>query len=178
MERNIKKNSFLEVSQIEPEVLRRFLINEVGEKAKDKLYNYLKDLGESYPRFDDWFYNVVIPEVELKNQEREIIIVVSELEGSKKVVLTGIAILKKNKLEKKICTFRIHEDYRNHGIGTELFEECFKYLGTRKPIITISQDRKEIFEKHIENYEFEERQMLKDYYKQGSIEYVYNGFLK
>lgn len=177
MKTKVEKNFYYRVSQIEPEVLRHFMINEVGEKAKEKLYNYLRDLAESYPQFDDWFYNVVIPEVELKNGEREIIIVLSELKGSSKAMLTGIAILKKKELEKKICTFRVHENYRNQGIGTELFEKCFEYLDTRKPIITISDNRKEIFKKHIINYKFEETQILKDYYKKGSIEYVYNGFL-
>lgn len=177
MKEKIKYNYYHLVSQTEPEILRRFLINEVGEKAKEKLYNYLKDLAESYPQFDDWFYNVVIPGVKLGDGGREIIIVLSELENSPKVVLTGIAILKKEQFEKKICTFRVHEDYRNQGIGTELFEKCFEYLETRKPIITISGDRKDMFEKHILIYKFEETQILKDYYKEGSIEYVYNGFL-
>lgn len=178
MKTKIEKNYYYRVSEIEPEVLRSFMINEVGEKSKEKLYNYLRDLGESYPQFDKWFYNVVIPEVELKNGEREIIIVLSKLEGCSKTLLTAIAILKRKQMEKKICTFRVHEDYRNQGIGTELFEKCFEYLGTTKPIITISQDRIEMFEKHIVNYKFEETQKLKDYYNKGSIEHVYNGTLK
>lgn len=177
MDKKIKENLYLQVSQIEPELLRHYMIAEVGEKAKDKLYNFLRDLAESYPNFDEWFYNVVIPEIELKNGEREIIIVLSQLEDQDKVFLTGIAILKKKEHEKKICTFRVHEDYRNQGIGTELFEKCFEFLGTRKPIITISQDRKEMFDKHIVNYNFDEIQTLKDYYKIGSVEYVYNGIL-
>ncbi|MDD4048905.1 MAG: GNAT family N-acetyltransferase [Clostridia bacterium] len=147
------------------------------DKVKEKLYNYLRDLAESYPQFDDWFYNVVLPEVELKKGEREIIIGISELEDSNKSILTGIAILKKTQLEKKICTFRVHEDYRNQGVGTELFEKCFEYLGTRKPIITISQNRQEMFKNHIMRYKFEGTQILKGYYKQDSIEYVYNGCL-
>ena len=177
MKLRIKQNYYHKVSQIEPEVLRRFMINEVGEKSKEKLYNYLKDLVDSYPKFNEWFYNIIIPEIELKNGEREIIIVLSELEDSNKVILTGIAILKKKQSEKKICTFRIHEDYRNQGIGTELFEKCFEYLGTRNPIFTISCDRKEMFESQIKSFDFEETQVLKDYYKKDSVEYVYNGYL-
>ncbi|PWV97375.1 acetyltransferase (GNAT) family protein [Paenibacillus cellulosilyticus] len=169
------KNIFINLSEIEPEVLRRYMLNEVGEKAKDKLYNYLKDLSESYPQFENWFYSVVIPEVERKKGEREIIIVFSQ--SAHKVVLTGIAILKRRAQEKKICTFRVHEDFRNLGIGTELFEKCFEFLGTRKPIITISQNRKDMFESHIRAYNFVETQMLEGYYTQNTIEYVYNGFL-
>ncbi|ULO07044.1 GNAT family N-acetyltransferase [Paenibacillus sp. 19GGS1-52] len=173
----IIKHTFYKVSEIEPEVLRHFMINEVGERAKDKLYNYLRDLTESYPDFENWFYNVVIPEVELKDGKREIIIVLSEIEGHSQALLSGLAILKKTKYEKKICTFRIHEDFRNQGIGSELFEKCFEFLKTRKPIITISHYRKKMFDNHIINYNFIETQVLKDYYKQDSIEYVYNGFL-
>lgn len=174
---NIIKNIFLKVSEIEPEILRLYMINEIGEKAKDKLYNYLRDLAESYPQFENWFYSVVIPEVSLKNREREIIIVISEIEGEAQVTLTGIAILKNKEQEKKICTFRVHEDYRDNGIGSELFESCFEFLGTRKPIITISSDRKDMFEYHIKKYDFFETQILKDYYKENSVEYVYNGYL-
>lgn len=178
MDKKVIKNSYYKVSQIEPELLRKFMINEIGEKAKEKLYNYLKDLAECYPKFDEWFDKTVIPEMELKDGKREIIIVISELESSHRALLTGIAILKKTQYEKKICTFRIHEDYRNQGIGTELFEKCFEYLGTRKPIITISDKSRDMFEKHIIKYGFEKKQELKDYYKQGTIECVYNGFLE
>ncbi|BFT76144.1 GNAT family N-acetyltransferase [Paenibacillus sp. P36] len=178
MSNSIKKNVYLRVSEIEPELLRSYIINEVGEKAKDKLYNYLRDLTESYPQFEGWFFNVVIPDIELKNGKREIIIALSEVEDFPGSVLTGIAILKNTDEEKKICTFRIHENFRSQGIGTELFEECFKYLGTKKPIITISSDRKEMFEHHIKFYNFAETQVLEDYYKKNSIEYVYNGHLE
>ncbi|RTE08237.1 GNAT family N-acetyltransferase [Paenibacillus whitsoniae] len=177
MSAKIYKNIFLKVSEIEPEVLRRYMLSEVGEKAKDKLFNYLRDLSESYPDFENWFYNKVIPEVGSKKGEREIIVVVSKIEGHPQVILTGIAILKNKEQEKKICTFRIHEDYRDSGIGSELFEKCFEYLGTRKPIITISSDRKEMFENHIKKFDFFETEVLKDYYKDNTIEYVYNGLL-
>ncbi|RKP47853.1 GNAT family N-acetyltransferase [Cohnella endophytica] len=173
----IRNNLFLKVSEIEPEQLRSYIINEVGEKAKDKLYNYLKDLTESYPEFEKWFFDAVIPEIEMKNGNRQIIIVLSEVEAKPSLVLTGIAILKKTDTEKKICTIRIHDNFRNQGIGSELFEKCFEYLETRKPIITISSDRKEMFETHIKNYNFSETQILKDYYKKDSTEYVYNGYL-
>lgn len=173
----IENTTFYKISEFEPETLRCYMITEVGEKAKDKLYNHLKDLTQSYPDFENWFYNIVIPEVELKNGQREIIIALSKLASKPKVVLTGIAILKKTDSEKKICTFRIHDNYHNQGIGTQLFEQCFTYLGTRKPIITISEDRKLMFERHIKTFRFVETQSLKDYYKKGSTEYVYNGLL-
>lgn len=169
--------SFIKLSQTEPEAVRKLMINEVGEKAKEKLYNNLKDLTDSYPNFEDWFYKIVMPQMEVKDGKREIIIAISEVDNREKYLLTGIAILKNTVEEKKICTFRVHKDFRNHGIGTGLFEECFKYLGTRKPKITISENSIEMFKKHIEHYEFDKCEVLDGYYKKGIKEYVYNGKL-
>lgn len=171
---------FLKVSKVQPDTLKAYLIQEVGLKSQDILYNYLKDLNDSYPDFKEWFYDKVLKGILVENNKREIIIALSKLENEnveKKYIITGIAILKKTNDEKKICTFRIHEDYRNLGIGKSLFEECFEYLETNKPIITISGDRKEMFEPLIKQFEFTLEQELKDYYKKGSVEYVYNGTL-
>ncbi|TYA14695.1 GNAT family N-acetyltransferase [Paenibacillus faecis] len=170
-------NIFHGLSTIQPEILRKFLFDEIGERSKDKLYNHLKELEHCYPKFDHWFYNVVIPEVELRDGKREIIIALTQMLDTKKTYLTGIAILKKTKDEKKICTFRIHENYRNMGIGTALFEQCFLYLETRKPLITVSSDRLEMFRNHIDHFDFRIYQSLDNFYKQGSTEYVYNGYL-
>lgn len=171
------KTSYVNLSKTQPECIRKLMINEVGEKSKEKLYNNLKDLADSYPNFENWFYNIVIPEMELQNGEREIIIAISEIEEPQKFILTGIAILKRKAHEKKICTFRVHKDFRNHGIGTGLFKQCFNYLGTEKPIITISENTIDMFKKHIENYNFIEYEVLDGYYKIGIKEYVYNGKL-
>lgn len=172
---------FIKLSETEPEAVRKLMINEVGEKAKERLYNNLKDLADSYPNFGDWFYNIVMPEMEVKDGKREIIIAISEVENEVenkgKYLLTGIAILKNTVKEKKICTFRVHKDFRNQGIGTGLFEECFKYLRTRKPKITISENTIELFKNHIENYKFDKCETLDGYYKKGIKEYVYNGRL-
>lgn len=178
MEMKIRNTTYHLVSKIEPEELRLFMLNEIGEKSKDKLYNCLKELAQSYPNFEKWFYDIVIPEIEMKNGTREIIIALSEIEDKNPTtILTGIAILKKTEKERKICTFRILDDYRNQGVGTELFEKCFEYLETRSPIITISENRKHMFDYHLDVYNFEETQQLEDYYIKGSTEYVYNGFL-
>lgn len=168
---------FIKLSETEPEEVRKLMINEIGEKAKDKLYNNLRDLADSYPNFAEWFYNIVMPEMELKDGRREIIIAISKIGDKEKYLLTGIAILKKTINEKKICTFRVHEDFRNQGIGTGLFEECFKYLDTKKPKITISENTIDMFKKHIELYKFDRCEILDGYYKEGIKEYVYNGKL-
>lgn len=170
--------TFVRLSETKPDSIRKLMLNAVGEKSKEKLYNNLKDLTDSYPNFEKWFYNTVIPEMELKNGKREVIIAISEFTESKECLITGIAILKKSLSEKKICTFRVHKDFRGNGIGSELFEECFRYLGTRKPMISISENTIDMFKKHIETYKFHEEEVLDGYYKEGIKEHVYNGKLK
>lgn len=179
MKNKIKRTEYIKVSEIRPEILRKHICSEVGEKATDVLYNYLKlDLTLNYPNFKEWYYNTVIPELNKEDGEREIIIALSEMYESFSTEITGIAILKRREHEKKICTIRIHENYRNLGIGTQLFKECFKYLGTEKPIITISEDREELFKKHIEKFGFKKVSVIKDLYRNGISEIIYNGDFK
>lgn len=179
MKDKVKITEFIKVSELEPEDLRKRMCIQVGQKATDLLYNYLKlDLTLNYPDFENWYYNIVIPSLENDKREREVIIALSKVEGLKEPEITGIAILKKTENEKKICTFRVHEGYRSLGIGTQLFEECFKYLGTRKPIITISEDREPMFRKHIETYKFKCVESIPNLYRVGVKEYIYNGKLR
>lgn len=173
----IINTDYYKLTKINPKSLRNYMVTDAGEKAMDRLYNDLKDLVSSYPNFEEWFDTIVRPEVDCAEGKREIIIALSEVEENPKAILTGIAILKNTDKQKKICTFRIHENYRNQGIGSELFEQCFEYLGTRKPVISISEDKINMFEKHIEKYGFELVEILDAKYVKGKKEYVYNGML-
>lgn len=161
---------YIKASEIKPEELKIYISSIVGSISQKSIYNDLSDLSDSYPDFKSWYENKVIKEISEGNKQREIIIA---LENNEEIV--GISILKKTKEEKKICTFRIHEDYRNQGVGKSLFEESFKYLETRKPIITISENRKKMFEPLIKYYNFELVQKLPNYYKEDVVEFVYNG---
>ncbi len=175
--KNEYNSCYIKLSETQPEHIRKLMISLVGEKSKEKLYNNLKDLEEIYPDFENWFYSKVIPELELKNGQREIIVVISEDKNTKKSVLSGIAILKKTIDQKKICTFRVHKDYRNQGIGTLLFKACFEYLETEMPVISISEKILDEFESHIKKFHFELTTIHDSYYKNGIKEYVYNGSL-
>ena len=54
---------------------------------------------------------------------------------------------------------------------------CFKYLGTDKPLITVSDKCKGSFEKIFRQFDFEQTQVVSDLYVPGSKEYVFNGYL-
>lgn len=173
-----KNTKFLKISEVTPKIIQRYMLGEIGDKASDCIYNNLVDLEKIYPDFNKWFYDKVVKDIEnQKINNREIIFSITET-NEEKYEVSGIVVLKKDNSEKKICTFRVHEDYRRMGIGTKLFEESFKYLGTRTPIISISDKNLNFFEYHIDKYSFVLEQELSDYYLKGVTEYVYNGKLK
>lgn len=107
---------------------------------------------------------------ELKSN-REIIICENELK------IAGIAILKKDKEEKKICTLRVAKEFQHQGIGHQLVEMCMKELYTDRPMITLHQNKLNQFEKLLDYYNFELEQTQKHYYSIFSTELVFNGFL-
>ena len=174
----LSETVFLKISEIKPNELRDYTIAEIGEKSIHRIYSYLSDLTNIYPNFKEWYYDVVFPEVKQRKGNREIIVCLSNTNTEENVVLSGIAILKSSPEEKKICAIRILENYRDKGIGKELFEACFEFLGTKKPLITVASPHKRMFEKYIDLYDFRETQILENYYVEGITEYVYNGMLK
>lgn len=147
---------------------------------------YLRDLKFVYPHFFQWFNNIVMPDLLTNNNGRAMLFAISDLHNtnpdeslvaSDNKRLTGIAILKSNAEERKICTFRIFPEYRGQGIGSKLLEDCFDYLQTKKPLISIAKESVDAFRPFIQKYEWKLCQKLDNYYRKGSIEYVYNGSL-
>lgn len=163
------------LSEVTPDELQIYIAEDVCVKSQKSLYNNLIELAESYPKFEEWYQNKIINDLKLKNKKREVIIALNQVK--EKMIVSGIVILKKDLNEKKICTIRVHENFRDKGLGTKLFKESFKYLETEKPLITISENRMNDFKNHIEKFEFELTETLPNYYKKGMKEYVFNGKL-
>ena len=92
--------------------------------------------------------------------------------------VAGVAFLKKDDTESKICTFLVVDGYRGKHIATTMLDYAFKYLGTTKPLITIADYKIPLFERIIKKYHWELTQtMRKGYYNNSSRELVYNGKL-
>lgn len=140
------------------------------DQITKEIYDMSKFLNEIYPGYEKWFY-----EKQLKgcNSELRNILFVKNEEG--KVV--GFTCLKKYENEKKICTIFVDEEYRRNGIGTLLFEESMKFLGTSKPLITFPEDRAEMFKSFISKYNWKLTDVIEDVYKLGVKEFCYNGKL-
>lgn len=92
--------------------------------------------------------------------------------------VAGVAFLKKDGTESKICTFLVVEGYRGKQISTKILEQAFKYLDTTKPLITIADYKVSMFEHIIRKYDWKLTQTMSEgYYNNTSRELVYNGKL-
>lgn len=135
-------------------------------KIKDTILDVFKTMDIKYPNFDDW-YGKIFVEVLMGNVRREMVLA---LDGT---TIAGILILKDMDGEKKICNIVVLPEYRKQGIATALFEMAFEYLGTQKPMISISQDLVPSFAALIRKYKFKLTNI--DYtYSQHKIEFYYN----
>lgn len=122
-----------------------------------------------YPRICDWYRQKFVPG--LGNGSRKILIYVVDNE------VAGIAFLKDEAKEKKICTLRVRDKYQNNGIGKTLLERCVEILGTDKPMITVPEERLYYFCNLFKHYDFKLEQVTHNYYRNNSSEYVFNGSL-
>ena len=89
-----------------------------------RLRNILADLEFCYPYFSLWLGKVFF---ELKNSDRRKILLCVEDDCFK---ILGLAILKDDVYEKKICTLRVLKEYQRRGIGTSFFNSHVPYLSS------------------------------------------------
>ena len=133
------------------------------------IYSVLLESQEWYPEIFKWYFKKFVPN--MINGKRHII---KYHVGSD---MTGIALLKKEDNEKKICTFRVKSKYRRNGIGKRLFGKCVEILNTERPMITVSAERLCYFKNIFKYYDLKLEQVLEGYYRENSSEYVFNGYL-
>lgn len=157
--------------------LAEVLYNFTGDNID--ILKRLLDLQASYPNFYEWFYHKVLKDLNYRRNGRNILFAISKVEENEQILtrLTGIAILKNEKEEKKICTFRVFPEYQKQGIGKKLMKCCFDYLDTSKPMITMPDYMVRTFRGFAIEYKWKLCQRMPDYYKAGVTEYVYNGLL-
>ena len=134
------------------------------------IYYFLRHLVFEYPFFIEWYKNLFMSNFCLKS-EREILIC------EKDFSIAGIAILKNNYKEQKICTLRINPRYRKCGIGKVMIAKSLDWLETDKPLITVHKHKSKEFSSLFKYYDFKLEQKNWSYYNLFSTELVYNGCL-
>ena len=101
------------------------------EEWKPRILQFLVSLYCKYPNFKTWISRV-FDEIPFGNRA-----LVLDVDGNN---IRGLAVLKDALDEKKICTLRVDENYRHHGIGTALLYESYKILGTDTPLMTVNEE--------------------------------------
>ena len=134
------------------------------------VYLFVRRLSLEYPGFLQWYENLFINGRELRC-DREIIVC------EKDFSIAGLAILKSDDIEKKICTLRVAKEFQRQGIGKKLFEMSMEWLEDDHPVITMHKLKKYQFAPLLDFYGFKLEETKPHYYNFFSTEYVYNGVL-
>lgn len=133
-------------------------------------YNITDEVCTSYSNYFKWYWEKVVPNI-LKGT-RDVIIVTANDE------IAGVAIVKKEDKERKLCTIFVKQEYRDRKITTRLLEESFSFLETTTPLVTISEDKLDMFQGIIKKHNWNQTQVLpKGYYNNTYREIVFNGFI-
>ena len=122
-----------------------------------------------YPDIDDWFAAKVVPGI--FDGTRRIIV---KTDGE---FIRGLAILKNDVVEQKICTLWVHPSQRGFGLGQRLVDESTEWLGFKQPILSVPQEIKADFDQLLTRNGFELRQRILGAYRPDKYEFVYNGEL-
>jgi GNAT superfamily N-acetyltransferase len=133
-------------------------------------YTLLEHVEHLYPGFRIWFARKVIPGC--LEGSRAIFTTVDE----KTKNISGIAILKRDRHEQKICTLFVHPDHIGRGNGARLLAEGLTWLGNSRPIITVAEKRCGIFSPLFKRHGFELTSKVCNLYRVGETEYIFNDF--
>lgn len=146
--------------------------NEEFINLATKIYMITASACKDYPNHKEWYFNKQLPA--LVEDERNILFVRNPDDQSE---IIAMACLKKNDDEQKVCTLFVSDKYRGLGIGTSILEESMKWLGTTKPLITITEHKLEMFKPIINRYNWKLIKIISGLYNDGQQELCFNGTL-
>ncbi|MBP7902161.1 MAG: GNAT family N-acetyltransferase [Spirochaetes bacterium] len=133
------------------------------------IYFTLKELDNEYPFFSDWYFDKVKNGIYSSNREIIFNIINDQI--------AGIAILKNDVSEKKLCTLRVHNKFQRLGIGKQLMAESFELLDTQFPLITVNSRKDHLFKNLFKYYNFKRTNVFDGIYRPYNSEITYNGIL-
>lgn len=136
----------------------------------ERAYAAVAWLKSEYPGFDDWYWQTVVPGID--TGERRL----TSVERDGRVV--GVGISKRSNSEKKMCTIWVDPEFEGTGLGIRLMKDSMRWLGTDKPLATVSQSRMPAFAQIMARLGYDLTQVLPDYYVDGQSEFVFNGALQ
>ena len=99
----------------------------------DDVYLVLYPMEGIYPDFNVWFYD----KIARRHESEERAVFIRHMHGR----IAAVAIAKRSDAERKLCTLWVDPLRRGSGIAADLGERAFEWLGTRKPLFTIPEER-------------------------------------
>lgn len=157
---------------IKIESLKDYANKKEQEDLGNKIYNLISFADTDYPNYKDWFFEKQLFET-INSENRNIFFVRN---SNNKDEIIAVACLKNNN-EKKICTLYVLNKFRGQGIGNRLIEKSMDWLGTTKPLVTLTDYKYEMFKPIIDKYNWELTEVVNDLYKVNSKELCFNGTL-
>jgi ribosomal protein S18 acetylase RimI-like enzyme len=155
----------------------RLLISRTSVEAKPEImFEFVKAVADdieflraSYPHFDAWLLQKVIPGIYAGERTACV-----ELRNSE---VAGLLIVKHSQLESKLCTLRVRPHYESKGLGVRLFETAFDLLGTDRPLLSVSETSKAKFTRLFLHFGFAQEAVYEGRYLPKVDEFSYNGLL-
>ncbi len=145
----------------------RIAVSVEDEVVENVVWPTLAPLSAVYPGFERWFRGKV--HVGIAGGRRRVFVV-----GPHWAPL-AIAIAKRERAENKLCTLWVAPQARGSGVGSDLVEEVFDWLGDRSPLLTVPSERFTEFGPLIRRYGFVETARMTSLYRPGVVEHVFNG---
>jgi hypothetical protein len=130
-----------------------------------RVFATLSHLAAFYPRFEEWYWAKVVPG--LQHGSRRIFF---EDDGR----ITGIVIAKRSRTERKLCTVWVGNSVAGRGLGTALMTEATAWLDTKRPLITVPEERVPEFESIFRRWRFSLDEISFSLYRPGRREYIFN----
>jgi len=136
----------------------------------EALWPTLAPLEAVYPAFQNWYFGKVLPGLATGTRK---LIVTGSLDAP-----IGVAIVKREITETKICTVWVAEDQREAGAGRELLERAINLSGVARPLFTVPAERHEAFKPLLRRFGFVETARIMSLYRPGVVEHVFNGVIR
>lgn len=134
--------------------------------AEREALAFVVPLSADYPGIEDWFVGKVVPG--LRAGTRRMV----RVDRHGQIAALGIA--KAELGEAKICTVRVAPEFIGRGIGVRIFDDLMSWLGTDRPLATVSETKLSDFQRVFEHYGYRLTSVRTGLYVPGRAEYLFN----
>jgi len=134
--------------------------------AEREALAFVLPLSPDYPEIKDWFVAKVVPG--LRAGTRRLV----RIDRHGKIAALGIA--KAEDGEAKVCTVRIAPEFVGRGMGIRVFDDLMNWLGTNRPLATVSVTKLGDFQRIFDHYGYRMTSVCNGLYVPGRAEYLFN----